>query len=135
MDRMPKELRWVFVAAALIVAAVAVFVLYAFNPATTGVYPQCPFHWLTGWHCPGCGSLRAVHCMLHGDFGRALALNPLMLLAMPFACWMLFNPSWVYRTWVPWAAFSVLVAYGVARNIPFMPFQLLSPLGSCMLTR
>lgn len=114
-------------ATALFVAAVVVFVLYAFNPATTRIFPPCLFHWITGLHCPGCGSLRAVHCLLHGDLATAFAFNPLMVVAMPFAIWMLFNPAWVYRTWLPWTAFSMLLAYGVARNIPFWPFWLLAP--------
>lgn len=127
IEGMSKSGKWALAATALCVAALGAFILYANDPAATGLFPPCPFHWLTGWHCPGCGSLRAMHCLLHGDLGEAFAFNPLMMIATPVAVWMLVNPSWVYRTWVPWIAFSVLVAYGVARNIPFWPFRLLAP--------
>src|SRR5258708_25879013 len=40
--------------------------LAVFDPASTWWLPSCPFHALTGWLCPLCGSLRAVHALLHG---------------------------------------------------------------------
>ena len=57
-------------------------VLYLFDPAGTWWFPSCPFHALTGWLCPLCGSLRAVHALLHGDPLVALGLNPLTTLAV-----------------------------------------------------
>ena len=57
----------------------AVALLYAFDPATTGFFPSCPFHLLTGWSCPGCGTLRAAHALLHGHLGVALHDNPFVL--------------------------------------------------------
>ena len=40
-------------------------VLFFFNPAQSGFYPFCVFHRTTGLLCPGCGSLRALHQLLH----------------------------------------------------------------------
>ena len=51
--------------------------LFAFDPATTWWFPSCPFRALTGWLCPLCGSLRALHALVHGAPRVALALNPL----------------------------------------------------------
>ena len=51
--------------------------LFAFDPAATWWFPSCPIHALTGWLCPFCGSLRAVHALLHGAPLVALELNPL----------------------------------------------------------
>ncbi|HMC30533.1 MAG TPA: hypothetical protein VKL99_06825, partial [Candidatus Angelobacter sp.] len=31
--------------------------LYRFDPGNTEVFPLCPFHYFTGYYCPGCGSL------------------------------------------------------------------------------
>ncbi len=101
--------------------------LYLFNPATNGLFPPCPFHWLTGLYCPGCGSLRALHSLLHGNIGAALALNPLMVAAIPVLGIILLKPVWFRKQWLAWLAFSVLIGYGVARNIPASPFTLLAP--------
>jgi hypothetical protein len=64
----PVGLSGVFAAAAL---------LFAFDPAATWWFPSCPIHALTGWLCPFCGSLRAVHALLHGAPLVAAELNPL----------------------------------------------------------
>ena len=105
----------------------AVLLLYFFDPAGTAIYPPCPFHFLTGHFCPGCGSLRAVHNLLHGHLAAALLLNPLMVVSVPIVGVMLLNPTWIYKWWVPWLAFTVLVGYGIARNIPMWPLNLLAP--------
>ena len=55
----------------------AVAVLFWFDPAVTTVWPACPFHWLTGWLCPLCGSLRAAHLALHGQVLAAFRANAL----------------------------------------------------------
>ena len=57
-------------------------VLYFFDPATAGFYPACLFRLVTGIPCPGCGSLRAMHQLLHGHFAAAFALNPLLVLGL-----------------------------------------------------
>ena len=38
---------------------------------------------LTGFSCPGCGSQRAVHALLHGDLGSAFAYNALFIIEIP----------------------------------------------------
>ena len=69
------------VAAFSILATAAL--LYFFAPAKYSFYPQCPFHAITGLNCPGCGSLRAMHQLLHGNFQQALVLNPLAICLLP----------------------------------------------------
>ena len=44
--------------------------------------PGCFFHKMTGLPCPLCGGTRAARALLHGDIPRALALNPLSLIAV-----------------------------------------------------
>jgi hypothetical protein len=63
----------------------AAAVLFFFDPATAGFYPPCLFSALFGRDCPGCGSLRALHQVLHGNLGTAWALNRPIFLAMPLA--------------------------------------------------
>ena len=58
-------------------ALAAAVVIVAFDPATTWWFPSCPLHALTGWLCPLCGSLRALHALLSGAPVTAFSLNPL----------------------------------------------------------
>src|SRR5260370_32136120 len=64
-------------------AAVGIL-LFVFNPAQVGLFPKCPFRSLTGLQCPGCGSTRAFHQLLHLHPIAAFKLNPLMMLTLPF---------------------------------------------------
>jgi Protein of unknown function (DUF2752) len=69
----------------LCVALVAVV-----DPHTSGRYPTCPFHAVTGLWCPGCGGLRAVHDLTHGQLAIALHENLLVVLLGPsLAVWWL----------------------------------------------
>ncbi len=97
------------------------------DPASSGIFPACPLHAITGLHCPGCGSLRATHRLLNGDVAGAFRMNPLMIASLPFLGLLCLRPSWCYRTWLPWFVLATLVLYAVLRNIPLWPFQLLAP--------
>jgi hypothetical protein len=70
--------------AALLFAAFAI-VLFVLDPATAGFYPPCLFRTVLGMRCPGCGSLRAVHQLLHGDLAAAWALNGPVVVALPLS--------------------------------------------------
>jgi len=98
------------------------------DPNAAGHYPTCPFLAITGWYCPGCGALRAVHALAHGDVITALARNPFAVIAIGYlvVAWVL----WLDRTargrpirWLapPWVLYTVLgavVLFGVLRNVP-----------------
>jgi hypothetical protein len=60
-------------------------VLFAFDPATAGFYPPCLFRTIFGVPCPGCGSLRAAHQLLHGNLAAAWSLSKPLLIALPLA--------------------------------------------------
>jgi hypothetical protein len=64
------------------IALAAMIPIAAFDPATTWWFPPCPFHALTGWLCPLCGSLRAMHALLTGALLTALAFNPLTIIGL-----------------------------------------------------
>ncbi|MCM1310774.1 MAG: DUF2752 domain-containing protein [Bacteroides sp.] len=76
---------------ALWLAALAGFiallaVVFLFNPMEGGFpYPRCAFKMLTGWDCPGCGSTRALHALLHGRIAEAWADNPAVFVVLPLA--------------------------------------------------
>ena len=100
----------------LIVLAIGIGVLFFFNPVGHGFYPRCPMYVLTGWACAGCGTLRAIHCLLHGEFVRALAFNPFLPVLALF-----FSLIWIPRVFrSPWytSGFLLLsVIYTVLRNV------------------
>ena len=99
------------------------------DPNESGHYPSCPFLSLTGLACPGCGSLRGVHALAHGDVLSAVSFNALMVAAVPVLAWLWLR--WVHRcrtgaarpqpvpAFVLWSFAVVVVAFGVARNLPF----------------
>ncbi len=128
-------------AAILAMAVAAVMMLWFFDPATSGLFPPCPLRYLTGWYCPGCGSLRAMHQLLHGNLRAAWSLNPLTVLLSPFlaygtASYVLFEIRGQHlpRPFLPavWirALCAVIILFGIARNIPLHPFDLLAPGGA-----
>jgi hypothetical protein len=101
--------------------------LFFFDPAISLLFPPCPIQWLTGLYCPGCGSLRALHLLLHGDLMGALKKNALMVTSIPIMALLVIRPRWAYFRWVPWAAFFILIIFSIFRNIPVWPFELLAP--------
>ncbi len=70
---------------ALLLVTGALLVLFFFDPATVGFYPPCLFKTVLGMGCPGCGSLRAMHQLLHGNFAAAWTLNAPVVVAVPLA--------------------------------------------------
>jgi hypothetical protein len=61
-------------------------VVYKFPPAEYSFYPRCPVFLSTHWLCPGCGSTRALHALLHLDLASALHYNALFTVLAPFIC-------------------------------------------------
>ncbi|HUR03380.1 MAG TPA: DUF2752 domain-containing protein [Nonomuraea sp.] len=106
---------------ASVLAATAVLALR--SPEDPGSYPACPFHALTGWWCPACGSLRAVHALAHGDLATAVDRNVLLVLAVPLltVAWL----AWAAgrrRVALPaaagWVLAGTVIAFWVLRNVP-----------------
>ncbi len=115
-------------------------IVYCFDPAEGG-YPLCLFHQLTGLHCPGCGTLRAIHQLLHGNIAAALALNQLAVCMVPI---LIANTHWTHGIRRPpakptrpsrprgafnwtWFLLLAIIAFGILRNVPAYPFTLLAP--------
>lgn len=67
----------------MVIAAMAVAIYFRWNPASHDFFPRCMFLNLTGLKCPGCGSQRAFHALLHGDVVAALRLNAYLLVGLP----------------------------------------------------
>lgn len=70
----------------VVVAALAFAVWYYYtHDPSAGFGPKCTFRLLTGYDCPGCGSQRAFHALLHGHVAQAWSFNPLVFFAVPAA--------------------------------------------------
>ena len=109
-------------------ALAATAVVAVVDPNQPGHYPTCPFLALTGYYCPGCGSLRAIHDLAHGNLAGALGRNPftVMVLVGLAVGWVV----WARRLWrgLPrtWAAppallyglLTLVLAFWALRNVP-----------------
>lgn len=108
--------------------AVGAWVLYTFPPTAYAFYPQCPVRLLTGLECPGCGTTRALHHLLHGRVDEAFRLNPMLFVLVAVALCALpsilrgRSPQFLMKPWFAWASFVVLAGYWVVRNTPMYPW-------------
>jgi hypothetical protein len=120
------------------IATVGLALLRVFDPARSGIFPPCPVHYLTGWYCPGCGSLRAIHALLHGNLHQAWAMNPLTIVLLPFIVYGLVSeilvglrgrelPQPRFSSSAIYSLGCVIVLFGVIRNLPMHPFSWLAP--------
>lgn len=107
--------------------------LFLFEPGKSGFFLLCPFRALTGFTCPGCGSTRCLHRLLHGDLVGAFAFNPLLILSLPFLLYALMrytnaairekslNGNQLNAKYI-WLLFGVIMFFWIYRNTPFYPF-------------
>ncbi len=89
---------------------------------------RCPFNYLTGYQCPGCGSQRAVYELLHLNFRKAFVLNPLVIITILYFGFLLLSKTTYIRKKIPqlkvilvsWKtlaiAILVIILFGVLRN-------------------
>jgi len=119
--------RWGLIGAVAAIVS-GVVVLFLFDPARYPIYPVCPFYKTTGLLCPGCGSLRAIHQLIHGHLAAAWQLNPLFVTLAPFAVWLGLRegilqmtgrklPGVVTHRFFIWLLVASLVGFGILRNL------------------
>lgn len=53
-------------------------------PLDTQWLLPCPFHQLTGWECPFCGTQRMMQSLLHAEWRLAFSFNPFVMCSLPF---------------------------------------------------
>lgn len=144
---------WVTYSGPLLVAggvAAATAYVALVDPNQPGHFPLCPLKEMTGLDCPGCGGLRAVHALCHGDLGTALDQNlfvTVLVLPLAVVTWV----AWVlriraasrrpgrapaetapvtaaaaatalWRRWAPYAFLAAMLAFTVVRNLPGVPY-------------
>lgn len=114
-------------------------IYFVVDPMKYALFPECPFYALTGLYCPGCGTQRAIHAILHGQVFEALGYNLLACMALPFilysAAIMLLNTFYkkkitqnlFYKTWFIHTILLFVVLFWILRNLPLPGFQKLAP--------
>ena len=117
----------VLLAVAVLAASV---LLHVRDPHRSGSWGFCPWLVLTGTYCPGCGGLRAVNDLTHGDLLEAASSNLLFVAALP-----LLVAGWARLTWQRWwgratgigsraqvalacGSLTAALAFAVLRNTP-----------------
>lgn len=129
------------IAPLLLIAVGILLVLYFYNPSTSRFYPVCLFHSLTGFHCAGCGGLRAVHALLNGQLAESISYNPLLIIVGPLfllaliakkklRLLLLSDPKREMRDQIQYftpAVVITVIGYTILRNLPFPPFCHLAP--------
>ena len=111
------------IASAVLLGVIGAWVLYTYPPVTSGFYPQCVFHQVTGFECPGCGSTRALHALVHGRVIEALRFNPFLFAVMFVGAAA--TPSYMrgetarflYTRWFGWGSLVVVVGWWIVRNL------------------
>ena len=68
----------------LLLLAVALYYFFLNPHQQTDFFLSCPFYKITGYQCPGCGSQRAFHELLHFHFLEAFKQNALFVLGIPY---------------------------------------------------
>ncbi|MGD9961244.1 DUF2752 domain-containing protein [Nocardioides sp.] len=117
---------------ALTVAGIglATLALRVRDPHVPGNWGVCPSYAVFGVYCPGCGGLRAVNDLAHGDFAAAASSNLLFVVSIPLIVFLL--GRWAWDAWrgvrrqptrlsswpVLGVALAVVVLFSVARNLP-----------------
>lgn len=76
------------------VGVTALFVLLAvvyffFDPLEAAWMPKCIWKVATGTDCPGCGSQRMAHALMHGDLHAAWHANAFALCMLPLIAFLL----------------------------------------------
>ena len=88
----------------------------------------------TGLFCPGCGTGRALHAIVHGDLAAAVRLNVLAVAAIPVFLALALRAALVPEKPLPrpplalqLLVYALLAFFLVARNLPFAPFASWAP--------
>ncbi|MDR1925371.1 MAG: DUF2752 domain-containing protein [Planctomycetaceae bacterium] len=116
---------------------VGLVVLYFVHPSEYSFMPRCPFNLLTGMYCPGCGSMRAAHYLLHQNFSASFRHHPFFV---PFIITVLFfyvkrayelcrnkTVSFKYELLFCKIILCFVVIFFIVRNIPVSSLDWMRP--------
>ncbi len=112
--------------------------LYWFPPETSWFYPPCLIRTATGFYCPGCGTTRALHALLHGNLRQAVQHNLLLVALLPAlaafvgvqALSLAQSGQWRelrFIRYAPVLLLGLMLLFGLLRNLPFAWAATLAP--------
>lgn len=121
----------------LLLGVIALF-YFSVNPNQVDFLLKCPLYKNTGVFCPGCGSQRAIHNLLHGEFLKALQNNLMLVLGMVALSYhygirfsnRIFKTRFksVFDTKkIILLVIVLLILFWIVRNTAIYPFTLLAP--------
>ena len=90
-------------------------------------YPACPWYALTHTYCPGCGTLRGINHMLHGDILGLIKSNKMAVIFVPILVWEYVHvgvqglrgyklPELVLSKFEVYLLLALIIVYWVARK-------------------
>lgn len=112
-----RNKRHVLLICGSLAAVLGACLLFFFNPETTNCYPRCPFYVLTGLQCPGCGTLRGLHALMHLQLAEAWRFNPAMIVSIPVIALCLFSPKMCKNVLVGKTILFAILAWWIVRNV------------------
>ena len=114
------------------VPVIVIFLLFYFFPLDKNhFYPPCMWYYATKTYCPGCGSMRGINQMIHGNLLGLIQNNLMAALMVPylFYQYIVLIVRSFFRYQLPTLFLSRIeilllgasfVLYGIIRN--FVPF-------------
>ena len=135
--------KWTKFGVFIIVLIIIGFVLryfYINNPMDgEGRFLRCPSNLIFGIYCPGCGTQRALHHLLHLEIKEALRYNALFVFVFPMMIYGMiligYNVIFNTKKTIPFITqrnviiglLLLILIFGIVRNIPYYPFNILMP--------
>lgn len=119
--------RVIFVIVFVVMALLLVTTYFSYDPSVSRLFPRCFFKVLTGYDCPGCGTQRALHALLHGDIVGAWHFNRALIVGIPLLA--VYGYAELRRTthvklytmlnsqFMIWFVFTLTVLWWVGRNL------------------
>jgi hypothetical protein len=119
--------RGLFLTVVSICIIILLLIYKIYNPLENDLFPKCIFYKYTGFLCPGCGSQRAIHCLLNFNILSAIKQNILVVLFIPYLTLSIltklypqFFTTWKRKIESPLAIkiiIGIILGYWLIRNI------------------
>lgn len=122
-----RDKRIVWAAAFAVILALLACVYFFVDPMEVRWMPKCLWKVATGTDCPGCGSQRMVHALMHGDLRAAWQANAYALCMLPLISgmlWLEFSRDryprlygFVHSHVVIWSLAASVFLWWIGRNL------------------
>ncbi|MBD0835726.1 DUF2752 domain-containing protein [Aestuariibaculum suncheonense] len=122
----------------VIIVAGLLSLYFFYNPLEFNFFPKCPFYSITSLFCPGCGSQRSIHQILHGNVTTGIRHNYLIFLLCIVLGYQLYilvlkmnqravNKNILHKSITTKIILVIVVLFWILRNINIFPFTELAP--------